>query len=84
MNAIKELQKIDKRLADARLDLRTIDDEQCRALAEVKTAEAGLADHFAQENVDELHPAGPATTIWPLPVTAPSNRGSNDARGSSA
>jgi hypothetical protein len=36
--------------------LRAVDDEQRSALADVKTAEAALADHFAQEHVDELHP----------------------------
>ena len=56
MNAIKELQKIDKRLAEAHHELRAIDEEQRSALADVKTAEAALADHFAQEHVDELHP----------------------------
>ena len=56
MNAVKELQKLDKPLAEARHDLRAIDDEQRSALADVKTAEAALADHFAQEHVDELHP----------------------------
>ena len=57
MNVIKELQKIDKRLAEARQALRTVDEEQRRALADVKTAEAALADNFAQESVDELQPA---------------------------
>jgi hypothetical protein len=56
MNAVKELQKLDKRLAEARHDLRAIDEEQRSALADVKTAEAALADHFAQEHIDELHP----------------------------
>jgi hypothetical protein len=56
MNAVKQLQKLDKRLAEARHDLRAIDEEQRSALADVKTAEAALADHFAQEHVDELEP----------------------------
>jgi hypothetical protein len=55
MDAVKKLAKIDKRLAEARYGLRAVEEEQRRALADVKTAEAALADHFAQESVDELH-----------------------------
>jgi hypothetical protein len=56
MDAVKKLAKIDTRLAEARYELRAVDDEQRRALADKKTAEAALADYFAQESVDELHP----------------------------
>ena len=42
MNAIKELQKIDKRLAEERQALRAIDEEQRRAKAEVEDAESAL------------------------------------------
>jgi hypothetical protein len=56
MDAVNELTKIDTRLAEARHALRAIDEEQRRALADVKTAEAALADHFSQEHVDELEP----------------------------
>ena len=56
MDAVKKLTKLDTRLAEARQALRAVDEEQRRALAEVKTAEAALAEHFAQEALDELHP----------------------------
>jgi hypothetical protein len=56
MDAVKKLRQIDRRLAEARQVLRAIDEEQRRALADVKTAEAALAEHFSQEHVDELEP----------------------------
>ena len=56
MNAIKELQKLDKRLTEERRALRAIDEEQRRAQAEVEDAEAALVAHFEQEHVDELEP----------------------------
>src|SRR5829696_6251187 len=56
MDAVKKLTKLDTRLSEARHALRAVDEEQRRALAEVKTAEAALADHFAQESVHELEP----------------------------
>lgn len=57
MNAPKELQKIDKRLAEARQALRAIDDEQRRAQGALQDASAALSAHYAQEHVDELEPS---------------------------
>jgi len=56
MDVLKKLAKIDNRLAKARHELRAVDEEQRRALADKKSAEDALADHFAKESVDELHP----------------------------
>ena len=56
MEATKKLMKIDTRLAEARQALRAVTEEERRAQAELKTAEAALAEHFAQETVDELEP----------------------------
>ena len=60
MDAVKKFTKINTRLAEAREALRAVDEEQRRALADVKTAEAALADHFAQESVGRAAPARPA------------------------
>ena len=54
MDAVKKLTKINTRLAAARQALRAVTEEERSALAEVKTAEAALADHFGQEDHDPL------------------------------
>src|SRR5918997_6617293 len=56
MDTVKKLRQIDQRLAQERQALRAIDEEQRNARDEVEDAEAALADHFAQEHVDELEP----------------------------
>jgi hypothetical protein len=56
MDAIGKLTKIDTRLAEARQAQRAVDEEQRKAQAELQAAERALAEHFAQEHVDELEP----------------------------
>lgn len=58
MNAPKELQKIDRRLTEARQALRAVDHEERKAKGDLRDAEAALVAHFEQENVRELHPPG--------------------------